>query len=300
MEEMKFNLNNPHIGEYKLNALKKIKEDPFFEDIIEGYSLTESEIIASASKLLKFKEDKEKCANCKGKCNKIPSKMQLDLVFDGERRTFEIEFNTCSYHKENLLKRRNFIRTDFPINYLDYDFSKELADNEYTKIRTPILASLSKRLKDETNKSIYIYGDSRLGKTFISVLFASKFIEKEKGLVSVASSSDLFKELMDLNFQDKNACKALLDEMINVDLLVLDAFGNEYKSDFIRDTFVYPILSERAFNNKLTIITSNFTLDEISSMYSLSKASGPKVRQLNNLLKDYFEKLEIKGYPYNL
>lgn len=300
MEEIKFNLNNPYIADYKLSALKKIKEDAFFKDIISDFNLSDQDIIASASKLLKFKEDKVKCENCNGKCKKIPEKMQLDLVFDEEKRVFDIDFNTCNYYKEAFLKRRKFLRMDFPINYLDYDFTKELTANSYTNIRKPILMALVERLKGVNNKSIYLYGQSRLGKTFISALFASKYVEKKNELVAVASSSELFKDLMDLNFQDKTACKAMLDEMINVDLLILDGFGNEYKSDFIRDTFVYPLLSERIFNNKLTIITSNFTLDEISSMYLLSKASGPKVRQLIDLLKLYFDNLEIKGYPYSL
>ena len=91
MENMKLpKLDNPHLSEYKLNALKKIKEDPFFNEIINDYELDDDDIIASASKLLKFKSDREKCSSCNGKCNKIPEKIQMGLVFDAYRRTFDI------------------------------------------------------------------------------------------------------------------------------------------------------------------------------------------------------------------
>ena len=94
--------------------------------------------------------------------------------------------------------------------------------------------------------------------------------------------------------------KNLFDEIKDADLLVLDAFGDEYKSDFVRDTFVYPLLQERAYSNKITIINSNFTIKEIVSMYNLAKASAPKVRQLESTLLDLVDVVELKGYPYSL
>lgn len=300
MKKVDYNLNNPHINEYKLSALKRIKEDDFYKDIISCYDLSDDEIIASASKLLKFKEDRLKCKSCSGKCNKIPKLLQFELVFDDETRKFDIEFNTCDLYKKSLLKRRKFLKQDFPDNYLEYDFYQELIHNDYANERKKVLKAFAEILNKTKNNSIYLYGDSRMGKTFISSLFASKYVEDNNSIASFCSSSDIFNELKDLNFQDKNACKVLLDELINVDLLVIDGFGNEYKSDFIRDTYVYPILNERSINNKLTIITSNFTIDEITSMYLLSKASAPKVRQLKSLLSNEFKYLELTGYPYKL
>ena len=301
MKEMKLpNINNPRLNEFKLNALKTIKSDSFFEEIINKYNLSDEDIIASASKLLKYKEDKTKCSACKGKCNKIPERIQMDLLFDEYTRTFEYEYNTCEYYKNIMLKRRKFLRMDFPLEYLDYDFVKELTNNDYTKVRADVIYALAKRLKGETNKGLFIRGDSRRGKTFITALFASKYVEKENKDVVFASSPALFRDLQDYYFNDKEAMKNLFDEIKDADLLVLDAFGDEYKSDFVRDTFVYPLLQERAYSNKITIINSNFTIKEIVSMYNLAKASAPKVRQLESTLLDLVDVVELKGYPYSL
>jgi hypothetical protein len=39
-------------------------------------------------------------------------------------------------------------------------------------------------------------------------------------------------------------------ELENCDLLVIDDFGSEFKSDYVRDQIVMPLLNERAKNNR--------------------------------------------------
>ncbi len=77
---------------------------------------------------------------------------------------------------------------------------------------------------------------------------------------------------------------------INVDVLVIDDFGDEYKNEFIRDSITLAILNGRARNNLITIFTSAFNFNEISDMYSINVEGRARSRQLKNVLEDYAEK----------
>ncbi len=301
MDELKMpNLDFSKIPEYKLHALKQIKQNPRFKEIIAELKLTDDEIMNSASKFIKVEEDNQKCDKCAGKCNKIPSKIKLQLNFDIDKRLFDIDFVTCPLYKEEVRRKRKFLYQDFPSTNFDYEFNSELLKNSYTNIRKNVLMKLINILQNNSSRGLYVYGDKKIGKTFMLSLFAIKYVEKYDCQVAFCSSIELFKELNDLNFSDKNELKNRLQLLSEIDLLILDGFGDEYKSDFIRDNYVYPLLSNRCNNNKLTMITSNFTVDEITSMYSLSKSSYPKAKQLKSVLQSLTDTALLEGFPYSI
>ena len=67
-------------------------------------------------------------------------------------------------------------------------------------------------------------------------------------------------------------------------MLVLDDLGNEFRSDFVRDNVFFPILSYRAKNKLFTLITSNYSIEDICTMYSTNAASKPKIEQIRQML----------------
>lgn len=300
MEKMKLPvLNDDLISDLRHKVLKEIKKSKEFEDIIAEYNLSDEEIMNAASKFLKVRDDKKACLNCKGSCKKKPNKVQMDLVIY-DNHEIDIEFNTCDYYKKINELKKHYLYIDFPLEYLEYDFSKELKDNDYTNIRKKVLVKLIKILNDNSSKGLYIYGNNRIGKSFILALFSKIYIEKTGNRVAFCNSNDLFQYLSDLNFTDKNALRDSLDSLIDVDLLILDGLGNEYKSDFVRDNYVYPLLASRLEKNKLTLITSNFKIQEIVDMYALSRASAPKAKQLLNILNTICEEIELLGHSFPL
>ena len=64
--------------------------------------------------------------------------------------------------------------------------------------------------------------------------------------------------------------------------MVIDDFGNEFKSDYIRDQIVIPLFAERSRAGLRTYFTSQYTLDEIKQLYSLHKSyiEGSRVSKL--------------------
>ena len=79
--------------------------------------------------------------------------------------------------------------------------------------------------------------------------------------------------------------KSLVNIVNNLLLALVDDFGNEFKTDFIRDAIIFQIISNRASKKVFTIFTSDFTIDEIQELYSTSKAGAIRARQIANLIK---------------
>ena len=81
-----------------------------------------------------------------------------------------------------------------------------------------------------------------------------------------------------------------MKKLTDVDILFLDAFGDEYKNDYTRDQVLMPLLSARSNRKAPTFFLSSFTLDEIRQLYATSmnaKILANKMAKLieANLLK---------------
>lgn len=301
MKKVEFpNFANPHIEEIKQKKFIEVKNNPLFFKFIKDNNIQDAEILDNLSIFLRVMDDQKKCQNCQGNCHKSPSKTQFNISFEEDRRRFDLSLKTCPYYERMEYLKHQFYRMDFPSSFLQYDFNKELLSNDYTKVRGKVLNNLLSSLKLNNSKGLYLYGESGIGKSFILALYSIRFLELNRGTVAFCSSQDLFKDLADLYFQDKESFASEMKALKDIDLLILDGFGNEYKSDFMRDTYLLPLLNERKNKGKRTYFSSNFTLEEIFTMYRLNKASYPKVKQLETLIKAIADEMELKGAPYLL
>ena len=301
MKKVEFpNINNPHIEEIRYKKFFEVKNNPLFIKFFKDHDIEDQEILNNLSIFLRVISDQKECLNCKGICHKVPSKAQFNVHFDEERRTFDLRLNTCSFYERSEYLKHKFYHYDFPSSWLEYDFNNELLNNDYTKIRSNVLKNLLNALKNNNTKGLYLYGENNIGKSFILALFTIKFMELDKGTGAFYSSIDLFNDLGDLFFHDKEGFAIEMKALSDLDLLIIDGFGNEYISDFVRDSYLIPLLTERKNKGKRTYFTSNFTLDELLTMYCLNKANSPKVRQLEYLIKSLIEVMELKGAPYLL
>ena len=66
----------------------------------------------------------------------------------------------------------------------------------------------------------------------------------------------------------------LMSKVKEVDVLVLDNLGDEKISEWTRDDVISGILDYRIKNDLLTYITSSYTLDELLSLYDVSKTNS--------------------------
>lgn len=116
---------------------------------------------------------------------------------------------------------------------------------------------------NSTSENLLFYGNPGTGKTFLSHCIATELIDNGYFIV-YKTSEELIKNLKDIRF---NSNVNLEDHLINCDLLIVDDLGTEVSSEFAISE-LFNLLNTKLLRNKKMLISSNFSLDELLSIYS--------------------------------
>lgn len=264
-----------------------LREDTEVYEKIKPLGLTNGEVRENIGRLTDYREDFHVCQNCPGyeKCPKINKHISMYVAKDGNYITTKWE--PCKKAIEEALIDSKYLFKDFPNEWKKSTLKKlDLSEN-----RRPVIKEFINIVKGKSNRWIYVTGNHKVGKSYLLVTFANEFIAMGLGKVGVINAVTKFKELADISFQDKEYFKNQIEMLMNVPLLVIDDFGEEYKNEFIRDQIVIPILSERNHNNRPTFFSSDFTINEIRRLYSVGKNGGEiRAKQLEKILLEMCEK----------
>lgn len=266
--------------------------DPFILSEIRRLGATPDEVKENIAIFMALQEDSHYCSSCPGldECDKRQRHYQVKLERVG--RFIERTFSPCPLLMEKFERDRKYWLDDFDRSWKDKRFS----DIDGKVSRKSLLEAAIALIKGTSARWLYIYGGHRVGKSYLMVTIINELLAKRFKQGAVIASSSRFKELLDLAINDKARYKEMFDRYVSVDVLGIDDFGNEYKTDFLRDQIVYPLLLERAKNKKITLFTSDFKFNELGTLYATSEAGRIRARQLVRLLTDYAEKeLEISG-----
>lgn len=117
--------------------------------------------------------------------------------------------------------------------------------------------------------NILFYGDTGVGKTFLSNCIAKALLDEANSVLYV-SAIDLFKYFSaSSNFVDNSGLdkSAYESQIIDCDLLIIDDLGTELVNSFTNSKLFYCI-NTRLLEKRSTIISTNLTLSELMSMYS--------------------------------
>jgi primosomal protein DnaI len=72
----------------------------------------------------------------------------------------------------------------------------------------------------------------------------------------------------------------------SIEYLVIDEFGSEFKSDYVRDQIVLPLLSERSKEHRITFFASDYSLEEIEELYGAKYGGRLIAKKLVSLIKN--------------
>lgn len=290
---------NSHLDEIKNDKLKIVKNDGLFQEFIALNSLTNEEVLNNISKFSKVLNDRSVCENCQSlkHCEKYPKGKCLDLEFDEENRLINLVYLDCDREAIHQEYDKQYLIKDFPYEYLEYEFN-EIANPDYIDCRKNMIAYLTEIIIKDLKKGIFLTGSRRCGKTFALSVFSKSFIKKYHRSVAFVDSSKIFKNLNDLYFSNKEEMEQLFDTLCDVDLLIIDDFGNEFKNEYIRDLIVYPLLNTRLINNKLTCFSSSYTINEICQMYQLRERESPKARLLKEVISELTKETSVHSRPF--
>ena len=243
--------------------------------------LVDQEIV----KIYDFVSDLNFCKKCPGvgACNKSTPRLCTRIVYqDG---IISRELVPCKEYLKLTKFKSQFLVRDFDESWLNSDLKKI----DYSQERMEVVKRYQDILKGESKYPwIYIMGEAGTGRSFVAANLAIDIAKKEKGPVAFIDVPSRFKEMA--STKDNALFNEYLERYSTVPVLVLDDLGNEYKSDFVRENIFFQILSSRSKNHLMTIITSDFDINDIATMYLTNQASKPKVDQIKRLLKRNSEK----------
>lgn len=115
------------------------------------------------------------------------------------------------------------------------------------------------------SKNIMFMGGTGLGKTHLSLAIANVVINKGYSVV-YGTSQNILSDLQNENFGRNDNLRYYERAVLNCDLLIIDDLGTEFKSAYTV-ACLYNIINSRLSAKLPTIISTNFTLDELEDKY---------------------------------
>ncbi|MDD7362885.1 MAG: ATP-binding protein [Peptoniphilus sp.] len=120
---------------------------------------------------------------------------------------------------------------------------------------------------DMNDMNLLFYGPTGLGKTFLSHAIAAEIMAKNKSVV-YETAFGLVRIFEDKVFNKPKDAEADMayDSIFSAELLIIDDLGTELVNSFTNSQF-FNVLNTRLIEGKKTIISTNLTPREISTVY---------------------------------
>ena len=176
----------------------------------------------------------------------------------------EIELLYTQSNLKEILEKENF-------DHFSFDYYSDTMKNEATGLteretarRAYDIARGFVRNFDSSFENLFLYGDTGVGKTFLSHCIAHDLLESAH-CVMYFSAFDLFELLADSKFsRDKTEGQEFV---FDSDLLIIDDLGTELTNSFVSSQ-LFLCINERIMRRKSTIISTNLKLENFSDTYS--------------------------------
>ncbi len=178
------------------------------------------------------------------------------------------------YKMSNIAK--NFETQNF--NTLDLSlFSDEIIPGQNISSKQRILEISAicemfvQNFKKENEENLLFFGDTGLGKTFMSNCIAKALLDKGFTVI-YQTAFKMFDILEDYRFnnskkENDNTAKENYDNLFECDLLIIDDLGTELTNTFtVSELFI--IINTRLLNKKKTIISTNLTPGKLAETYT--------------------------------
>lgn len=171
---------------------------------------------------------------------------------------------------DNILQTENF-------EHFNLDFYPDAIDSKHPEEPTPRknmerILSISKQFIkdfDEKGGNLLFYGDTGLGKTFLSNCIAKELLDSSH-TVLYQSSIHLFEDVCAEVILKKGQLPGSQETyryLYDCDLLIIDDLGTEYTNSFVSSE-LYDILNTRLRTKKSTLISTNLNLEQLMETYS--------------------------------
>lgn len=170
---------------------------------------------------------------------------------------------------KNITSNENF-------NTFNLDYYSDSADKTDSTTNDTPRAHMSKNFKvakdfvdnfDSTYENLLFYGDTGVGKTFLSNCIADALIKTTHSVIYLTAI-----EFFDIFSSDAYRMSDVTEDLpeshycLDCDLLIIDDLGTELMNSFTISKLFY-CLNERILRNKSTIISTNLDLENLRDKY---------------------------------
>ncbi len=115
--------------------------------------------------------------------------------------------------------------------------------------------------------NILIYGETGLGKTFLTNCIAKELLDRKHSVLYL-SSNQLFEDVLgNFYMKNKSELEDLYKYIYNCELLIIDDLGTEFLNDFVRSQ-LFEIINKRSTGGLSTLISTNLPISELGARYS--------------------------------
>ncbi len=215
---------------------------------------------------------------------------------------FEKEIVNFLYSQSNLqeiLSYENFSCFDlelYPDDYVEQATGQTPRDNMRKILQ---MAKDFVKYFDEEPGNLLLYGNTGVGKTFLTNCIAKELLDTSHTVVYLTSLQlfdilETYKFNRELSHAEKDAT---ISYILDSDLLIIDDLGTELNNSFTSSQ-LYRCIDARLNNRRSTIISTNLSFDDLreqyserifsrlTSNYSLLKLTGDDIR-LKLAIKNY-------------
>ena len=253
-------------------------------------------------KNLNYKVITNEGAKC-GFCNQKLKPIGLDYLYINYDKNM-IEYERCNCEKsvqfwrqfdleqeekQRQEKYRKIINNIYKDNYMKkrlqkYNFENFIDTYEDTSIINQLIKFADLCIKSEMKNGLIIFGNIGYEKTYLAACIANKMIEQNKIALMEKSSSIIDRIKGSFNKEGLSEME-IIELYSNVDMLIIDDFGNENLSRWALEK-LYKIISSRYDNELPIVITTRYNKEQLIEQLSTendTKIAEEIVKVLNEM-----------------
>lgn len=235
-------------------------------------------------KNLNYKVITNEGAKC-GFCNKNLQPIGLDYLYVNYDRNM-IEYERCNCEKaiqfwkefdleqeekQRQEKYRKIINNIYKDNYMKkrlqkYNFENFSDTYKEKNVINQLIKFTDLCIKSEMKNGLIIYGNIGYEKTYFGACIANKIIEQNKIVLMEKSSSIIDRIKASFNKEGLSEIE-IIELYSNVDMLIIDDFGNENLSKWALEK-LYKIISNRYDNELPIVITTRYNKEQLIEQLS--------------------------------
>lgn len=242
------------------------------------------ELNKNIGKFIRILEADEECSKCdKEKCPFSREGMIPYLVRD-EFGDIVVKYDLCEKARIRRLLHLNYLIKDFDPMFDDYEFqsidvfaisnSKDASTRNFETLKE--LYNIKSRGVSKDN-SFIIFAKRGCGKTGYVAALTNHYV-KENYKCAFVDVRKLMSILI-AKISMKESYNGIINDLNNADVLVLDNLGDEKISEWTRNV-LSDVLSSRNRSDKMTIITTSHSYDDLASLYSSIKGENYRANKI--------------------